>query len=51
MKHEWVYRDEDKDYRKCKNCLIEEWYVDEDEGWVWIASDDFMDCTISCEDD
>ena len=55
MKHDWTYNvDPDTnivDYRKCRNCLIEEMWVQDDDKWIWIGTDDFMNCSVACEDD
>jgi hypothetical protein len=47
MEHEWVYSEDD--HRKCKRCLMEE-CLTEDDVWIWVSSEDFMECRVSCSD-
>ena len=49
MKHNWEYS-EDREDRKCLNCLIEETWDDEHEEWIWMSTDEFMDCKIVCDE-
>lgn len=49
MSHIWEYNEE-KTIRRCSYCLLEEqWYEDEDR-WIWISSDEFMECKRVCQD-
>lgn len=54
MNHDWVFKtNQDTDdvyHRKCKNCLIEEFWDVDNEKWLWLSTEDFMDCPVSCQD-
>lgn len=42
--HEWEYLE--KDHRKCKHCLMEEVDVEDDGGWTWLSTEDFMETHV-----
>lgn len=49
MTHNWEYSD-DRQERKCLNCLIQEAWEEDCGKWIWLATDEFMDCMIACKE-
>jgi hypothetical protein len=47
--HKWVYEScDDERYRKCSHCKMEEWYSENEDRWIWMSSEDFMDTDNVC---
>lgn len=48
MAHNWKY--EDECHRYCFNCKIKEYWNDDEQKWMWLSTEEFMDCDFICQD-